>query len=75
MEAEFIYELPAGAVATYFAYWAGEEKVVARVVEKEEAKKIYETITYSWSRDPALIEMTRKNTFRARIFPVFPNPA
>lgn len=73
MEAEFIYELPQGAVATYFAYWAGEEKVVARIVEKEEAKKIYETIAYSWNRDPALIEMTGKNTFRARIFPVFPN--
>ncbi|MCE5197990.1 MAG: VIT domain-containing protein [Armatimonadota bacterium] len=73
MEAEFMYELPKGAVATYFAYWAGDEKVVARVVEKEEAKKIYETIAYSWSRDPALIEMTGKNTFRARIFPVRPN--
>lgn len=73
MEAEFIYEPPPGAVATYFAYWAGEEKVVARVVEKAEAKKIYETIVNTWRRDPALIEMTSKNTFRARIFPVMPN--
>lgn len=73
MEAEFIYELPPGAVATYFAYWAGDEKVVARIVEKAEAKKIYETIVNSWHRDPALIEMTGKNTFRARIFPVMPN--
>lgn len=73
MEAEFVYELPPGAVATHFAYWAGEEKVVARVVEKEEARKIYETIVNSWRRDPALLEMTGKNTFRARIFPVLPN--
>lgn len=72
MEAEFIYELPKGAVATYFAYWAGDEKVVARIVEKAEAKKIYERIT-SWSRDPALVEIAGKNTFRARIFPVMPN--
>lgn len=72
MEADFIYTLPPGAVATYFAYWAGEEKVVARIVEKEEAKKIYNQIT-TWNRDPALVEMIGKNTFRARIFPVFAN--
>jgi len=72
IEADFIYELPAGAVATYFAYWAGKEKVVARIVEKQEAKNIYQRIT-SWSRDPALVEMTGKNTFRARISPVWPN--
>lgn len=73
MEAEFVYELPKGAVATYFAYWAEDEKVVARIVEKAEAKRIYEKIVTFWNRDPALIEMTGKNTFRARIFPVLPN--
>lgn len=73
MEAEFVYGLPDMASATYFAYWAGEEKVVARIVEKEKAKDIYETIVYSWNRDPALIEMTGKNTFRAKVFPVFPD--
>jgi len=73
MEAEFIYELPPGAVATYFAYWAGEEKVVARIVEKAQAKRIYEKIVQTWRRDPALVEMAGKNTFRARIFPVMPN--
>lgn len=70
-EAEFIYTLPEGATATYFAYWAGEEKVVARVVEKEKAAAIYSYIT-SRQRDPALIEMIDKRTFRARVFPIFP---
>jgi hypothetical protein len=72
LEADFIYSLPPGAVATYFAYWFGDEKVVARIVEKEQAAQIYQHIT-SRMRDPALIEMIGKNTFRARIFPVMPH--
>jgi len=72
MEADFIYTLPPGAVATYFAYWAGKEKVVARIVEKKQAAAIYQRLT-TWSRDPALVEIIGKNTFRARIFPVFAN--
>ena len=36
------------------------------------AAEIYSHIT-SRNRDPALIEMVGKNTFRARIFPVEPN--
>ena len=72
IEADFIYTLPPGAVATYFAYWAEEEKVVARIVEKKRAAAIYQRIT-SWRRDPALIELVGKNVFRARISPVFPN--
>ena len=72
IEADFIYTLPPGAVATYFAYWFGEEKVIARIVEKKRAAAIYRHIT-TQMRDPALIEMIDKNTFRARIFPVMPN--
>ena len=71
IEADFIYSAPAGAVVTGFAYWYEGEKVVARVVEKERAAQIYQYIT-SRMRDPALVEMIGKNTFRARIFPVEP---
>ena len=71
IEADFIYSAPAGAVVTGFAYWYNGEKVVARVVEKERAAQIYQYIT-SRMRDPALVEMIGKNTFRARIFPVEP---
>ena len=72
IEADFILTAPKGAVITYFAYWYEKEKVVARVVEKERAAQIYQYIT-SRMRDPALIEMIGKNTFRARIFPIEPN--
>ncbi|HEX9996745.1 MAG TPA: VIT domain-containing protein [Abditibacterium sp.] len=69
IEADFIYSAPPGSVVTGFAYWFGEEKVVARVVEKKRAAKIYQFITERM-RDPALIEMIGKNLFRAKIFPV-----
>jgi hypothetical protein len=72
IEADFMYTLPANTVVTYFAYWFGEEKVVARIVEKARARAIYTHIT-SRMRDPALVEMVGKDTFRARIFPVMPN--
>jgi len=72
IEADFIYTLPLNTVVTYFAYWYGKEKVVARIMEKERAAAIYAHIT-SRMRDPALIEMVGKSTFRARIFPVMPN--
>ena len=42
IEADFIYTLPKDTLVTYFAYWFGEEKVVARVVEKERAAAIYQ---------------------------------
>lgn len=71
VEADFVYTLPPNTLVTYFAYWFGDEKVVARVVEKERAAAIYKYIT-SRMRDPALIELIGKNTFRARIFPVMP---
>lgn len=72
IEADFIYALPPGAVATYFAYWAGDEKVEAKIVEKKEAARIYKRLT-SYVRDPALVEFAGKNTFRARISPIFPD--
>ena len=64
VEADFVYALPAHAVVTYFAYYYGDERVVARVAEKERAARIYRYIT-SRMRDPALIELIGKNTFRA----------
>lgn len=72
IEADFIYTIPRDSLVTSFAYWYGDEKVVAKIVEKEEAAAIYSHIT-TRMRDPALVEMIGKNTFRARIFPVMPN--
>jgi hypothetical protein len=72
VEAEFVYVLPKGATVTSFAYWYGDEKVPAYVAEKERAREIYKSIT-TRQRDPALVELVGKNSFRAKIFPVMPN--
>ncbi|MBC8143472.1 MAG: hypothetical protein H7Y38_18745, partial [Armatimonadetes bacterium] len=72
VEADFMYTVPEGAVVTDFAYFFGAERVPARVAEKKRAAAIYKAIT-DRQRDPALVEMVGKNTFRARIFPVEPN--
>lgn len=71
VEAEFVYTLPEGATVTSFAYWCGDEKVVAYVAEKERARKIYKMIT-DRQHDPALVELVGKRTFHAKIFPVMP---
>lgn len=68
-EAEFIAEAPADAVVTGFAYWFKGRKVVARIVEKARAARIYRGVVQQ-RRDPALVEMLARNFFRARISPV-----
>lgn len=65
IEADFVYAAPPGAVVTGFAYWFGKEKVVARISDRERAAQIYKTM--QGAVDPALVEMTGKNVFRARI--------
>src|SRR5437016_6149437 len=45
IEAEFLYTVTPGTIVSHFAYWYGDEKVVARIVEKERAAAIYEHIT------------------------------
>ena len=71
-EADFLYTLPDGAVVTTFAYYFGDEKVKAQIVEKQKAAEIYASLT-RLSRDPALVEQISHNRFRARIAPVMAN--
>jgi hypothetical protein len=40
VEVEFIYTLMPDMICDFFAYYYGEEKVIARIVEKERARKI-----------------------------------
>lgn len=68
-EAEFLAEAPADAVVTGFAYWFKGKKVIARIVEKARAARIYRGVTER-RRDPALVEMMARNYFRVRISPV-----
>lgn len=68
-EVDFMMRLPENTEATGFAYWFGDEYVVAKTVEKARAAQIYEFIT-SRQRDPALVELVGRRQFRVRIAPI-----
>jgi len=64
-------DLPAQAPQTggYLADWRPMQ--VARVVEQKRARQVYEDVVRS-RVDPALLEWSGANTFKARVFPLEP---
>ncbi len=72
-EAETTVEAPRSAVVSGFAYWFRGQKVVARVVERARAEKLYRDLVHPPTgrpRDPALVEMLSRYFLRAHIAPV-----
>ena len=69
-EVEGIYEftLPEGAVITDLVLWIGDKRVQGLIMEKEEARQVYDDIVRQ-RIDPALIEQLTPNSFRLSIFP------
>ena len=67
---EGIYEftLPAGAIITDLVLWIDDKRVQGMVLEKEEARQIYDDIVRQ-RIDPALLEQVTPNQFRLSIFP------
>ncbi|HAK94427.1 MAG TPA: hypothetical protein DCM87_05360 [Planctomycetes bacterium] len=69
LEGQFYFPLPQEASISGFAMWIGNELVEADIVEKERAREIFEEIVRE-KRDPALLEWTGGNIFKARVFPI-----
>ena len=69
-EVEGIYEftLPEGAIITDLVLWIGDKRVQGLIMEKEEARQVYDDIVRQ-RIDPALIEQVTPNQFRLSIFP------
>ena len=69
-EVEGIYEftLPEGAIITDLVLWIGDTRVQGLIMEKEEARRVYDDIVRQ-RIDPALIEQVTPNQFRLSIFP------
>ena len=69
-QVEGIYEfaLPSGAIITDLVLWIGEKRVQGIIMEKEEARRIYDEIV-GRNIDPALIEQIDEARFRLSIFP------
>ena len=68
-EAELIVPVPDGAVIRGFAYDGPGGMITAKVLAKEEARRIYQQLV-SKIRDPALVEFIGYNLIRSSVFPV-----
>lgn len=69
LEGTYIFPLPEEAAISEFAMYVDGQRVEARVLEKDEARWIYENIVRQ-RRDPALLEYVGRNAFQARVYPI-----
>ena len=69
LEGTYLFPLPKEAVVSDFSMYVGDEEVKGRLLNKEEARQIYEDIVRK-RKDPALLEYIGRNTFHARIYPI-----
>ncbi len=71
MEAVFVFPIPEGGTVSDFALWIDGKKTPGAVLEKDQARQIYESIVRR-VRDPGLVEYIDGRLFRASIFPIPP---
>ena len=71
LEGEYIFALPGEAQVHDFNLYINGQKTKGEVLDKNEAKKIYEGIVRRM-QDPALLEYMGHSLFKARIFPIEP---
>ncbi len=69
LEATFVFPIPEGATVSDFNLWINGKKTPGAVLEKNEARRIYESIVRR-VEDPGLIEYIDGRMFRASIFPI-----
>jgi Ca-activated chloride channel homolog len=68
LEGIYEFELPPGAIITDLVLWIGEKRVQGLIMEKEEARQVYDDIV-GRNIDPALVEQVSEERFRLSIFP------
>jgi Ca-activated chloride channel family protein len=69
MEGTYLFPLPEGAAIGNFRMTIDREPVEGRILDREEARRIYEEYVRR-TIDPALLEYVGRNAFRARVFPI-----
>jgi len=68
-EGVYVFPMPEGSAITKFSMFSGENEINGKVLDKSEARSIYESIVRQ-RKDPALLEYIDRNTFRASVYPV-----
>ncbi|MCL5950724.1 MAG: VWA domain-containing protein, partial [Chloroflexi bacterium] len=71
LEGTYIFPLPDDATIGGLSMWVDGKKLEGRVLERNQARHIYEEIVRR-QRDPALLEYVGRNAFQASIFPIPP---
>lgn len=74
LEGTYIFPLPDDASISDFAMYVDGKRLEGQVLDKNQARQIYEDIVRT-RRDPALLEYIGRNAFQARIFPIPPRTA
>ncbi|TAH39763.1 MAG: VWA domain-containing protein [Planctomycetota bacterium] len=68
-EAQLLLPVPDGAVVTSFLFEGGAAEPTARILPRDEARRLYDEIVAKL-RDPALLEFAGFNVLRSSVFPV-----
>ncbi|MEM9191921.1 MAG: VIT domain-containing protein [Myxococcota bacterium] len=69
LEGVYSFPLPPGAAISRLAMYVDDTLMEAGIVERQRARRIYDSIVYE-RRDPALLEWMEGNRFKVRIFPL-----
>ncbi len=72
LEGTYLFPLPHGAAVSELTMWVNGQPIEAKILEKEEAREIYDTIVRQL-RDPALLEYVGSNAIQANVFPIPPH--
>ncbi len=68
-ESELLVPVPSGAVLKAFAFEGGNSEATAKLLPREEARRIYDHIV-AQTRDPALLEFVGNAVVKSSVFPV-----
>jgi Ca-activated chloride channel family protein len=71
VEGTYIFPIPQDAAVSGFKLWVDGEPVDGRVMEAEEARRVYQDIVNNL-RDPALLEYAGRGAVQANVFPIPP---
>jgi Ca-activated chloride channel family protein len=71
VEGTYIFPIPVGAAVDAFTLWIDGEPVEGEILDRDQARGIYEEIVRTM-RDPALLEYVDRQAVQASIFPIPP---
>ena len=72
LEGTYLFPLPHDAAVSELTMWVNGQPIEAKILEKEEAREIYDTIVRQL-RDPALLEYVGSDAIQANVFPIPPH--